>query len=89
LGYLGRASAFLVVIRSASTSLGVLRLPWAYLGVLGRAWACMDVLGRAWDNIPLRSNIPRYALCSALCATLDTYNLNKIFFERSTVLYQL
>jgi hypothetical protein len=29
-----------------------------------------------WGGFPLRSNIPR----SALCATLDTYNLNNLIF---------
>jgi hypothetical protein len=58
LGYLGLPWA----------TLGYLGLPRAYLGFLGRAWAC---LGYSWDNLPMRSNIPR----SALCATLDTYNL--------------
>jgi hypothetical protein len=33
-------------------------------------WGCGGVEGAVWGGFPLRSNIPR----SAICATLDTYN---------------
>jgi hypothetical protein len=42
--------------------------------VVWGVWWCGECGGG--DGLPLRSNIPR----SALCATLDTYNLNLLYF---------
>jgi hypothetical protein len=51
------------------------------VGVVGGGWWVWWVWGCGGVGLgggfPLRSNIPR----SALCATLDTYNFNKITFQ--------